>query len=319
MSSTSLKRRGLLGLIMGLPIFGRSAEPGPPSFELVPQPRVGQGMRLLFERRTVRSGTVLQWYRVPLHIQVDEASPDGTLLRWAQGAGTVLGADPQLRPLLESGLAVMNGVPLAVRLDARGQVQSLDNVAEVRRLCLDMVDRMIASLASDEATRAFVDTLLPAMKAGFATEPLVAAASLREPQILLSAMGRRFGADEPVEFRTALGNPFGGPAMPAIARFSVHGVDKRAQRAKLGWLMVSDPAATTAAARSAVEDVATLAAAAGAAAPVTAALPPVALEERGDFVVDTQTAWPIAVTHTRRVTAGAHAQVDTSTFTRDGA
>jgi len=52
---------------------------------------------------------------------------------------------------------------------------------------------------------------------------------------------------------------------------------------------------------------------------VVAALPPVALEERGDVVVDTQTAWSIAVTHTRRVTAGAHAQVDASTFTRDGA
>lgn len=322
MPSTPLKRRGLLSLILSLPIFSPSTEPGSPSFELVPQPSPGQEMHLSFERRTERNGAVLQWYRTPLHLQVAEVDPDGSiLLHWTEGPATILDADPQRRPMLETGFAVMRGLTLAVRLNARGQVQSLDNVAEVRRLCLDMIDRLSASLASDAASDPLVAAFLPALGTAFATEPAVAAATLREPHILLGAMGRRFGADEPVQFPTALDNPFGGPPIAAIAKFAIRRVQPRSHRAELGWLMVSDPVGTTAAVRPAVEGAAAIAAALSpeAAAPAMPAVPPTDLQERGDFIVDTQSAWPISVSHTRRVSIGPHLQVETHSFTRRAA
>ena len=322
MPPAPIKRRGLLGLILSLPIFSHSSEPGSPSFELVPQPRPGEEMRMDFERRTERNGAVLQWYRTPLHLQVAQVDPDGSiLLHWTEGPATILAADPQRRPILETGLAVMHGVTLAVRLDARGQVRSLDNVAEVRHLCLEMIDRLSTSMAPHTASGPIVAAFLPALKAAFATEPVVAAASLREPHILLGAMGRRFDADEAVQFPTALDNPFGGPPIAAIAKFSIRRVQPRSHRAELGWLMVSDPVATTAAVRPALEGAATIAAAMSpdATAPAVPAAPPIDLQERGDFVVDTQSAWPISVSHTRRASVGPHLQVQTHTFTRHGA
>lgn len=317
---TPIKRRSLLSLILSLPIFSRSTEPGSPSFELVPQPQPGQRLCMNFERRTERNGTVLQWYRSLLHLQVAEVAADGgILLHWTESDAAILEADPQRRPLLETGLAVMSGATLAVRLDARGQVYGLDNVADIRRRCLSMIDRLSTAKTPGATHDAFAASLLPALAAAFSTEPAVATASLREPCILLGAMGRRYGADEPVQFRTALESPLGGPAIPAIAKFSVRRVQPRAHRAELGWLMVSDPVATAAAVRSVVEGAAAIAMSPKTTAPTVPAVPPVALEERGDFVVDTQTAWPTSVTHTRRVSVGPHLQVDTNSFIRSRA
>lgn len=55
-TGNELKRRNLRSLILSLPIFSRSSEPGSPSFELVTQPRQDQEMRLAPER----NGAVLQ-------------------------------------------------------------------------------------------------------------------------------------------------------------------------------------------------------------------------------------------------------------------
>ena len=149
----------------------------------------------------------------------------------------------------------------------------------------------------------------------------MALAALKEPMLLLGAMGRRFGADEPVEFRTALASPLGGEPIAAIARFSIRGVQPRTQRAELGWLMVSDPVATNDAVRDVAGHAARIAEAAAGKDTATrqaalAAMPAITLEERGDFVVDTATAWPVRVTHARTVRAGAMAQVDETSFSR---
>jgi hypothetical protein len=179
-----------------------------------------------------------------------------------------------------------------------------------------MIDRLFSSMAASGEQRAFVEAVRPAWAAAFATEHAVTVAALKEPQLLLAAMGRRFGADEPVQFRTELESPLGG-SVPAIARFSIRGVQRRSNRAELGWLMVSDPAASAALVRTAVGHATAMAAAV--APPATTAhklpeMPSVAIEERGDFIIDTRTSWPISVSHTRQVMAGARSQSDTTSF-----
>lgn len=39
------------------------------------------------------------------------------------------------------------------------------------------------------------------------------------------------------------------------------------------------------------------------------------LDERGDYVVDTRTAWPVSATLTRKLVCGAQVQVDSTSFT----
>ena len=313
MPDLPLKRRGLLGLIAALPIFGRCADAGPPSFELVPALQTGQQWHFAFERKVVRGGAVMQWYRAPLRVRVLETDAAGALLEWVEGQQTIIDADPQRRPLMEIALAALRDVPLRVRVDACGRVESLVNIAEVRGLCLALMDAAAAGLAADPAKAPMIAAVLPALKAVFGTDAMVSAASLREPAILLGAMGRRYGAPEPVEFRTGLPNPMGGEPLPAIARFSIRSVSPRSRRAELGWLMVSDPVATQAMARAGIDQAARAIAAATLVKP-NIDVPALSLEERGDFVVDTATAWPVRVTHQRTVRAGTLAEVDQASF-----
>jgi len=44
------------------------------------------------------------------------------------------------------------------------------------------------------------------------------------------------------------------------------------------------------------------------------ALPAITLEERGDYLIDLATAWPVRVTHARTVRAGDLAQVEETSF-----
>jgi hypothetical protein len=312
---TEVKRRTLLGLLASLPIFGRCADAGPPSFELIPALQAGRQWRFAFERKVTRGGAVMHWYRAPLHVRVLEVDAGGALLEWVEGAQTIVDADPQRRPLLALGLAAMREVPLRLRVDAAGRVLAIANAAEVRAMCLALMDAAAAQFSADPDARDVVDQMLPALKAAYASDQMVAAATLREPMILFGAMGRRFGADEPVEFRTALANPLGGAPLPAIARFAIRAVQPRAGRAELGWLMVSDPVAMTATAQAGVDTAARIANDAVDGDIAAPALPPVSLEERGEFVVDTASAWPVRVTHARTVRVGALAQVDSTSFT----
>ncbi len=316
MNPPTLRRRGLLGLIASLPIFGRSAEAGPPSFELLPALQAGQRWTFAFERQVARNGAVLHRYRSTLRLRVLDASADGATLEWLEGDHVIVDAHPQRRPLLELGLAAMRDVPLVVELDPVGRVQSLRNANTVRLAILGGFDATAAHIGTQPEAAPVIAAMLPAMKAALATDAMVTASALKEPMLLLSAMGRRFGADEPVEFRTTLVNPLGGEALDAIARFRIHDVDPRAAQATLGWLMVSDPVATDAASRANLRRGAAIAGVADkpATTAAIAALPAITLEERGDYVVDTASAWPVRVTHARTLRAGPIAQVEETSF-----
>ncbi len=321
MESTPLKRRGLLGLIAALPIFARRAEAGPPSFELEPGLVAGQHWRYAFERKVQRGGQVMHWYRATLRLRVLESGADGTLLEWIEGDQVIVEAHPSRRPVMEMGFEIARDLPIVVALDAAGGVRSLANLDVVRTHCLALMDALAARWRDRPDTAALADNLLPAMKAAYATDAMVAAATLKEPMLLLGAMGRRFGADEPVEFRTALANPLGGEPLPAIARFAIRDVRPGEHQAELGWLMVSDPVATDSMAREGAATAANVVAAAvgpdkARLAADAAALPAITLEERGDYVVDTATAWPVRVTHARTLRAGALVQVEETWFTR---
>ncbi|MCK9687449.1 hypothetical protein [Scleromatobacter humisilvae] len=101
----------------------------------------------------------------------------------------------------------------------------------------------------------------------------------------------------------------GPPSFEPIRAPGSHGAGRA------GWPMVGDPVATTAAARAGVDTAGRIVDSAVDADPGQVVLPPVSLEERGDFVVDTASAWPARVAHTRTMHVGAMAQVDSTSFT----
>ena len=171
MTPPTLKRRGLLGLVASLPIFGRSAQAGPPSFELLPELQAGQHLEFAFERKVQRNGEVMHWYRGPLHVRVLETDGDGALLEWIEGPQTIVDAHPQRRPLLELGLAASRDVALQVRVDRAGRVQSLANAEEVRLAGLSLMDAAAVQIATRPGAGPVVAAMLPALKSAYADGP----------------------------------------------------------------------------------------------------------------------------------------------------
>lgn len=311
MNSPELPRRGLLGLLAALPIFARFREEGPPSFELAPQPAAGQHLQFTQRRRRVRRGIVEADLVVPITVDVMEVGDRGTILSWKTGATTIREASAERRASMELASASPS-VPLVIQLDAHGCVQSLLNQGEVRDAYAALIDRLGSSMPGEPHQRVAVEQMLAGLKHVFGDERAAAVMSLREPQMLFSACGRRYGAGEPVQFDTLLQSPLDGAPIRALARFSIRKVDKRRGEAELGWLLVSHPGDTTAAADASVRAV--LKPLPG--GTEAAGLPKVELEERGDYRVDLGTAWPTQVKHVRRVVAGDVESVDSTWFER---
>jgi hypothetical protein len=337
MPPPALRRRGLLGLVLSLPIFGRvaaSPDAAPdtaPTFELVPRPVVGETLRYTFDSELVRDGVLAHRLRRPLRVEVVRTDDASTTIHLTFGPTTILAADPRFRPMLEAVVDLMQDLPAVIRLDASGRVDALENVEAMRLVCHQVIDRVLATIDADPARPGFAAALAPMLRGSVATDAMVAASVLKEPSILFGAMGRRYGlGDAPAEVRTEIVSPLGEGVIPVIGRFAVRGVDARRGRAELGWLMASDARAVARAAESAAGTLApALQAAAQAQAAREGRTPPAAeavalparidLDERADFQVDTRTAWPVSVRWTRRIGAGDRGRVDTNTFTRDDA
>jgi hypothetical protein len=310
MTTPELSRRGLLGLLAALPIFNRCRAEGPPSFELVPQPVAGQHLRFVQRRRRTRGGVVEADVVTPITVDVMEAGSSGTIASWQAGAMTVREVSAERRAGMEIA-ATSPSPPLVIQFDERGCVQSLLNLDEVREAYATFIDRLGSSLPAEADQRVAVEQLLAGLKLVLEDERAAAITSMREPQMLFSACGRRYGAGEPIQFDTLLQSPFAGPPIRAIARFSIRTVDKRRGEAELGWLMASNSGDTTAVADASVRRL--LHPLADTAVPDT---PRVELEERGDYRVDLRTAWPTWVKHERRVVAGDVESVDMTSFER---
>jgi hypothetical protein len=197
-----------------------------------------------------------------------------------------------------------------------GRLIDLENAGEMRGLCLAAMERSLKALAAQPGWAQAIPAVRQAMQAAIGSEDLVRDLVLKEPHILFGAMGRRYGAETPLEVRTTLASPLGGGEIPVIGRFAVRRVEPRRHRAELGWLMASDRRAAADAAEAAVEE---LMANMELEPPEGMQLPgAIDLDDRADFVVDTRSAWPLSVHFTRRLTAGGQQRVDTVHITSLG-
>lgn len=311
MTTPELSRRGLLGLLAALPIFNRCISEGPPSFELVPLPIAGQRLRFVQRRQRIRGGVVEADVVVPIAVDVIEVGGGGSIASWQAGALAVREVSAERRASMEIAATSPNP-PLVIQFDERGCVQSLLNTDEVCEAYASFIERLGNSLPVEAEQRLAVEQLLNGLKLVFEDERAAAITSLREPQLLFSACGHRYGAGEPVQFDTLLHSPFAGEPIRAIARFSIRKVDKGRSEAELGWLMASNSAETTAVAKASVRRMLHPLGGTG----VPADTPRMELEERGDYRVDLRTAWPTWVKHVRRVVAGDVESVDMTSFER---
>jgi hypothetical protein len=318
-------RRTLLALIGGLSVFRTAQSGAADTFTLVPQLAVGQTLRYRQSLQLVHNDVIAYRQRSTVAVEIRERIADGWLARWTSFGGELLEADPRMRPMLGVLQALWDGAAIDLLLDEGGRVTGLADPATVKALGATSLDRLMALLLADPSRAPMADVLRAAIEPTL-THDVLARSLLKEPAILLGAMGRDYRVGEPLEVRTRIASPIGSGEIPILGRYQVRGLSSRDARADIGWLMVLDRASAAHTVGTAILDVARRAEAAGPGRPgelreavndsgITDAMATLDFDDRGDFTVDTATAWPVNVRHVRRIAVGSGLRVETVEFT----
>lgn len=326
MPTPTTTRRGILGLIGGLAIFRAAPAAAPDTFTLIPRLAAGQTITYRLDQHTVRNGELVHRATSRVTIAIVDQLEGGWLARWTTGHSQLLDADPRMRPLLQALQPLWDGVPIEVLLDEAGRVAGVADMAALRALMVASTERLLGALASDPAMAPLEAHVRAALQPMLGSEAYIAQAVLKEIGILLGAMGREYRVGEPLEVRTSVPSPLGTGEVPILGRFTIRGVDGRSRLATLGWLMVIDRRTAARVLRDELRGSVERLAHAAEDAPIDiatdiateAATPALDLDDRGEFEVDTATAWPSRVTHTRRLSNGDTSRVDTVAFSRLG-
>ena len=301
-------RRTLLTLIGGLSIFREARGRGADTFTLVPQLAPGQVHRYRQDTHLRRNGAVGHRSRSIVTLEIGERVAQGWRASWTSSRGELLDADPQMRPLLEALMSLWEGIAIELLLDDSGRVLGLADPEAVRMRGKASLDRLVALLQADPSRAPITGPLQAVMQQMTIESGMLARTLLKEPSILLGAMGNDYRVGVPLEVRTRVASPMGSGEIPVLGRYQVRGISSRDARADIGWLMVLDAASL---ARTLAAEIQGLAR-----APVADSLTGLDFDDRGDFIIDTASAWPASVRHERRVSIGEASRIDTVKLTR---
>ncbi len=304
MSGTT--RRSLLALVGALPIFRPARAAGPASFTLVPALQAGQRVAYHLAQRVMRNGHVAVHTRSRVSLHIVARADDGWQARWLTHESRVVEAPAALRPVFETMAALWADVPVEVRLDADGRVASLAGIEGLRRQLQAAVDRVLPQLPDmNEAVATLTRRMLqPVMD----SDACIAQALLKEVSILMGAMGREFAVGRPLQVAGSVPSPLGSGEIPTLGRFELRAVDSARGEADIGWLLAVDDRRLS---RLLAEELAAI----GVAATV-AGRSPLDFADRGDYVVDLRTAWPLRIRHERRASSVLTSREDLVEFTR---
>lgn len=320
----------LLSLIGGLPVFRASPRTSAvDTFTLVPKLAVGHVLRYRQDLRLTHNGAIAHRSRSTVKVEVCERIAGGWVARWTSSESELLEADPRARPMLEALHALWDGVPIDLLLDDGGRVAGLADPDAMCALGAESLDRLAALLEADPASAPMAGALRFAMRPILAAGGMLAHSLLKEPAILLGAMGHDYRVGEPLEVRARIPSPMGTGEIPILGRYQVRAISSTEPRAEIGWLMVLDRAS---AARAVGTEILGVVRRTEAAKPVPAGEPPeqvaastvaeatasLDFDDRCDFTIDTATAWPVSVRHVRSVSAGDNSRIDTVELMRLG-
>jgi hypothetical protein len=206
-------------------------------------------------------------------------------------------------------------------------VIGLADVAVERARLAASLDQPMPLLAPASAPAPLASFIRAAVRPYFDSEAYITQALLKEPTILMGAMGRDFRVAEPLMVPGRVPSPLGTGEIPTLGRFAVRAVDTARSQAELGWLMAVDRSRLTAQIaaelgllRAPLAELARHTALPGAGERAGQALAAAAsqldFDDSGDFVIDSTSAWPVQVRHRRRIVSGETSRFDATTFTR---
>jgi hypothetical protein len=320
-------RRQLLALVGALSIFRPARAQPAGTFTLLPGLAGGQRVSYRQELEVVRNGLMAAQSVARTTLEIVAPAGSGWLARWTTQEHRLIEAGEGLRPIFEALLSLWDGVPVELLLDASGRVIGLADVAVERARLAASLDQLMPLLAPASAPAPLAGFIRAAVRPYFDSEAYITQALLKEPTILMGAMGRDFRVAEPLMVPGRVPSPLGTGEIPTLGRFAVRAVDTARSQAELGWLMAVDRSRLTAQIAAELgllraplaelaRDTALPEAGERAGQALATAASQLDFDDSGDFVIDTTSAWPVQVRHRRRIVSGETSRFDATTFTR---
>lgn len=275
----------------------------------------------------MRNGEIAYRSKSMVKLEVLQRTPDGWLARWTSSGTEFLEADPRMRPLLEVMQALWDGMPIDLLLDDDGRLVGLADLAAVKALGATSLERLLAAVLSNPSNAPMAGALRAAIQPTLADGGVLEHSLMKEPAILLGAMGHDYRIGEPLEVRTRIASPMGSGEVPVLGRYQVKGISSSKSQADIGWLMVIDRPTAARILGGQILDVGRRVEAAMPESDVEQAqaidasvvmdtMASLDFDDHGDFIVDTATSWPVSVRHVRRVSTSTGSRVDTVELTR---
>jgi len=270
-------------------------------------------LEIVRERTDVRGGEKESLGRgvFPVEVEVASRTDETYVLSWTQGAARLEGGPALTGPaatFVKQLTALMDGRRLVIAVKPlQGRIDIL-NLDEVTAWYREGFEAVHGSLVAADMPPGDVRRLMATVGASGRPES-VAAASLEHPRLFLRFVGARLEPGEVVEYDDRLVlDPRSEPVL-ARARYVLETVDPARHEARITWHRHVDRdtarANTLAVMKLMAEN-------AGKKPPRSADVPVVVIEDEGQWVMDTVTGWPAAVSCTRRAMTGDTGRVETT-------
>jgi hypothetical protein len=248
--------------------------------------------------------------RTTVEIEVIEADPEGSVLRWTQGS-TVFD-DPKFDddPSAHALNGILKSLDLDLELDGDGIFTGLRNWKELRGTGLKVRDAVLAQMAKTGTPKGTLDLVRKETDRFFATKESIETAFARQPALLAFPYGREYETGKTVEYDTELPNVLGGDdPFPAKGEYTLKALDK--DTATIVFKQSPDPKEMNKVLRKWLEDIAKKTG-----KPAPKELPELELTDVIEIQFDLASSWAKSVTHTRTARQPAVAQTETLTLTR---
>lgn len=161
----------------------------------------------------------------PVTAKVIEASATGYVLEWQYGDTRFLDA-AQAKVMARQDMQWVTDLSKALRFELQlapdGQFVQLRNYEQLKPSIDRMIEQVIATVAKErQASPAEMQQVGEMMRGMFATRERVETLLLKDVRLLLFPFGMSLDSKAPLNYQTALPNPFGGESLTAEGKISL--------------------------------------------------------------------------------------------------
>jgi hypothetical protein len=264
------------------------------TYEMVKSRKTNQG-------KTKREGSCHSL----IEVSVIEAGAKGYLIGWTIQETRLDDPEADRNPMFRQIADLVKGWKALIEVDEEASITGVRNWQELQARGKQLVDLMSGNLKTLGLEPAMMEKVRTQVESMFAGKDQVEQFFIREPQVFFLPIGRTYPGAGALDYDADLLNPLGGEPLPSRGKLTLASIDRKTNRARVRWSQTVD---SDAARRVMLETIRNLSEKVGKPVPdpekIKSMAKSAAVEDRGEFTIDTESGWVEELTHTRTTTVG---------------